>query len=133
MKVICKYGAGDFGADPFEHILIATEADCIDKGYRELNERWMRVWQYQTSKFPYPDGGHLVRPAVWITVSFPDAGVYNEIVWVSHVSKSFDRTGVWMTLAFERYERSESGVSNALGGPSGDYMITESGEYIELD
>ena len=125
LKVTCKYGAGDFAASPYDHVLITTEADCISKGYRILNGLWMKVLRYETSLFPYPEGGHLVRPATYITVSFPSVGVYNEVVWLYHVHKDFHAGR--MKIGFERYEKSEIGVLSVVyteiddGGPSDNY------------
>lgn len=108
ITVVCKYGSGDTAAPPYSHVLIQTRADAVQKGFRILNGTWAISNKYKTKDFPYPVGGHLVRPGVWITVSFPEANIWNVPSWVYHVTKAIKENGVRMTLGFETYEKGEA-------------------------
>lgn len=106
IKVVCKYGAGDFAASPYSHVLIVTEADAVQKGFRIIDGTYVPCKRYRTQPFPYPAGGRAIRAACWITVDFPAAGLSNVAAWVNSFSKQKRTEGVFVTLEFSVFQRS---------------------------
>jgi len=106
IHVVCEYGAGDFPANPYAHVLITSEGDAVQKGFRILNDRYMIEKRYETRQFPCPAGAHFIRAAAWVTVDFPEASLKNVAAWVNHFEIETKPGEVWLSLTFSTYERS---------------------------
>jgi len=83
--------------------LIITEADCINRGYAELNKAWKIVDSY-TLSMPYPTNGYLLEVGKHIKLTCPEIGLINQILYIAGVSISGNNFGTKITLTLERYE-----------------------------
>lgn len=130
IRVVCKYGAGDFAASPYSHVLIVTEADAVQKGFRILDGTYIISRRYRTQPFPYPTGGKAIRAACWITADFPVAGLTGVPAWVNSFTKEKRPDGVFLSLEFSIFQRTAANISPSLGTY---YELESGGAYWELE
>jgi hypothetical protein len=129
MLVNCKYGSGDRPLPAINDTLIITEGEAIERGYAELNRRWKVKKTYEFS-IPFPPGGHVLRPGVFIRVTCPDYGLYSEVLYVNRITISEDGHSVFMRIGAESYEDWEHDTPIAEEGTYG-YGLYGAGVYTE--
>jgi len=106
--VVCKYGTGDRPMEAISDRLIITEGEARERGYAELNLRW-KVKSIYDFTIPFPDGGHVLRPGLFVRVTCPDLGLLAEDLYIAKITISGDKNGVMMRLVCESYQDWEEG------------------------
>jgi hypothetical protein len=103
ITIKCEYGDGSRPLDAVVDALIFTEADCINRGYAELNKSWKIIDTFTVS-MPYPKDGYLLDVGKNIKMTCSEIGLINQVLYIAGVSLSGDNFGTKITLKLEWYE-----------------------------
>ena len=103
IHVVCQYGSGDRPIEAVSDNLIITEGEARKRGYTELNIRW-KVKSIYDFTIPFPKGGHILRPGLFVRVTCPELGLLAEDLYVAKLTLAGDIYGVVMRLVCEKYQ-----------------------------
>ncbi len=103
IHVICKYDTGDRPMEAISDSLIITEGEARERGYAELNLRW-KVKSVYDFNIPFPEGGHILRPGLFVRITCPELGLLAEDFYIAKITLSGDVSGVMMRLVCENYQ-----------------------------
>ena len=107
ITITANYGDGARPLTSVVDSLIITEADCINRGYAELNKAWKIINAYSVS-MPYPNSGYLIEVGKYVNMTVPEVGLVNQTLYIAGVTQNGTNRGTTLSLKLESYEAFET-------------------------
>ena len=84
--VICKYNDGDRPMASINDALLITDAEAIERGYYELDQKHKIAHKFTWKKVYDSDSG--LRPGAWLVIQSQEIGLDNDVIEITGLSLS---------------------------------------------